>query len=62
MFLGRADYAMTLVLAIVLTCKYIFMDTDVDREVDDMLKTASPEKIVADIGTNTTRDSQTEGV
>ncbi|XP_046373258.2 3-hydroxy-3-methylglutaryl-coenzyme A reductase-like isoform X3 [Haliotis rufescens] len=68
MFLGRADYAMTLVLAIVLTCKYIFMDTDVDREVDDMLKTASPEKIVADIGTNTTNttnttsDSQTEAI
>ncbi|XP_067665531.1 3-hydroxy-3-methylglutaryl-coenzyme A reductase-like isoform X2 [Haliotis asinina] len=62
MFLGRADYAMTLVLAIVLTCKYIFMDTEVDREVEDMLKTASSDKIVAEIGTNTTSDSQAEAV
>ncbi|XP_046583776.1 3-hydroxy-3-methylglutaryl-coenzyme A reductase-like [Haliotis rubra] len=62
MFLGRADYAMTLVLAIVLTCKYIFMDTEVDREVEDMLKTASTDKTVAEIGTNTTSDSQTEAV
>ena len=43
MFTTNTDYAVTLALAVVLAIKYVFFDSSVDHEVDQLLKEANAE-------------------